>query len=563
MSVPQKFWDLAFEYTCITHAFNYHSAIKTSPYHLITGKHVILKNLKAFWSLCWVHIALEDRKGKIGFPRAYKARFVGYDLSRTLEPCFKVIEILPTGIFGKIRTSKDVIFDKDNNYNYTDEYPSDLDFSNLHQNINNDISAVLPANKVVEKDSEQQLATPAIPIHPVPVIPCIIQNRTPENPIPAKIHPNVINNNKIVNKSGSTNIKSTKQNIPFDPTPIRDTNNKSDIDDNDIGINTPIQNIENDDAVYWYSTHVRNHEHFLSLIEASHHEKLFINFDQLNVPKSFWKAMAIPEWKNAIDTELKKFEKNSCLHVVPYIDQHLVPMMWLFSIKTDGTKKARLVGRGDMMIPLVDFDPDAVYCGNVSSCSIKMALSIAAAYGLVMKGGDLIGAYLITRANVNFPVHIKTPQGYTCPPGFCFQAVGNLYGFPPAGQNFSIEFDICIFECGYKNTPWDLKFFFKWTTDGRPMLIIAHSDDFRWFGPSDKLDEWDLIIATFNAHKYEVTDATDKEFVGIRIQRDEDGTYYMDQHRMIDSIIKEANISGAKDMYLPYPTGETRQRFYP
>ena len=295
MTVPQKFWDLAFEYTCITHAFNYHSAIKTSPYHLITGKHVILKNLKAFWSLCWVHIALEDRKGKIGFPRAYKARFVGYDLSRTLEPCFKVIEILPTGIYGKIRTSKDVIFDKDNNYNYTDEYPSDLDFSNLHQNINNDISAVLPANKVVEKDSEQQLATPAIPIHPVPVIPCTIQNRTPENPIPVKIHPNEINNNKNVNKSGSTNIKSTKQNIPFDPTPIRDTNNESDIDDNDIGINTPIQNIENDDAVYWYSTHVRNHEHFLSLIEASHHEKLFINFDQLNVPKSFWKAMAIPE----------------------------------------------------------------------------------------------------------------------------------------------------------------------------------------------------------------------------------------------------------------------------
>ena len=55
-----------------------------------------------------------------------------------------------------------------------------------------------------------------------------------------------------------------------------------------------------------------------------------------------------------------------------------------------------------------------------------MTLSIAAAYGLVMKGGDLIGAYLIIRANVNFPVHIKTPQGYTYPPGFCFQAVGNL-----------------------------------------------------------------------------------------------------------------------------------------
>ena len=109
------------------------------------------------------------QEGKIDFPRAYKSRFVGYDLSRTLGPSFKVIEILPTGIYGKIRTSKDVIFDKDTNHNNTDEYPSDLDFSSLHQNINNDISAVLPATAIVQIDSEQHIATPAIAIHPVPL----------------------------------------------------------------------------------------------------------------------------------------------------------------------------------------------------------------------------------------------------------------------------------------------------------------------------------------------------------------------------------------------------------
>ena len=78
---------------------------------------------------------------------------------------FKVIEILPTGIYGKIRTSKDVIFDKEIHYKNTDEYPSDLDFEQLHQNV----SAVLPANKVVEKDPEQPIASPAIPMHPVPL----------------------------------------------------------------------------------------------------------------------------------------------------------------------------------------------------------------------------------------------------------------------------------------------------------------------------------------------------------------------------------------------------------
>ena len=99
-------------------------------------------------------------------------------------------------------------------------------------------------------------------------------------------------------------------------------------------------------------------------------------------------------------------------------------MMWLFSVKNDGTKKARLVGRGGKMIPNVDFDPEAVYCGNIAACSIKLAMVIAATYKLVMRGGDLVGAYLITRANKDFPVFIITPQGYDVPPGFCIQAVG-------------------------------------------------------------------------------------------------------------------------------------------
>ena len=93
-----------------------------------------------------------------------------------------------------------------------------------------------------------------------------------------------------------------------------------------------------------------------------------------------------------------------------------------------------------------------------------------------MRGGDLVGAYLVTRANKDYPVFIKTPKGIEVPPGMCIQAVGNLYGFPPAGQNFSIEFNKCVKEMGYDNTPWDL--FFKWVNE-KPILVIAHSDDFR------------------------------------------------------------------------------------
>ena len=100
---------------------------------------------------------------------------------------------------------------------------------------------------------------------------------------------------------------------------------------------------------------------------------------------------------------------------------------------------------------------------------VKMALVIAAMYKLVMRGGDLVGAYLVTQANPDFPVHIQTPQDYTIGNGMCIRAVANLYGFTPAGQNFLEEFEKCLRECDYNNTPWDPKFFCKWIK-GKPII---------------------------------------------------------------------------------------------
>ena len=179
-------------------------------------------------------------------------------------------------------------------------------------------------------------------------------------------------------------------------------------------------------------------------------------------------------------------------------------------------------------------------------------LRLAAIYNLQMKGGDLTGAYLVTRACPNFTTYIKTPQGYEIPSDHVLTASGNLYGFPPAGHNFSVEFDKCVVECGYKNTPWDLKLFYKWI-DGRPIFLIAHSDDFRWFGSHQDMQEWDVLLAAFVRHGYSVKDCTDAEFVGIRITRDETGNYYMDQSRMLENIIRESDMTLDKDEHLPYP----------
>ena len=526
--VPQIFWDLAMAYACTTHSFNPCPRNFDSPYHYITGSHVDVKHLHPFWSRCYVHIPAIHREGKVGFPRAYKAHFAGYDYTSTLTRMYYVIEVYCNGTYGRIRSSKDVIFDQSINFLDPDttNLPADADFH----------PPAIP----------RPIPPPARPDRRVRFQPALLNDVVipplADLPQPLPIRPlAVIPPNSYVTGVHRIAFPDSASHAREPPVVRGDLN----------GFNSLTDFREEDMAQYWYNYLAPNYEFSLSSVETQHFH-LTVTAKDPSVPKTFWEAMKLPEWAAAIDKERAKFEVNNCLAEVPFTNQHLVPMMWLFNVKTDGTKKARLVGRGDMMIPWVDFDPNAVYCGNVSASSIKLTLIIAAMYKLVMRGGDLVGAYLVTLANPDFPVHIKTPLGYKIKPGYCIQAVGNLYGFPPAGQNFSKEFDKCLKECGYDNTPWDMKLFFKWI-NGKPIIVIAHSDDFRWFGSEDQLSEWDLLVATFNRHKYEVTDATNKEFVGIHIYHDENFNYYMDQTRMTSAIVLESNLTGANDAKLPYP----------
>jgi hypothetical protein len=221
--------------------------------------------------------------------------------------------------------------------------------------------------------------------------------------------------------------------------------------------------------------------------------------------------------------------------------------MWIFEIKDDGTFKSRLVGRGDMMKVGVHYDDGDTYCGNVNPSSIRLVLKIAAMYGLLMIGGDIDGAYLITRTKQ--PIAIHTPQGWYCPPGMVYMVHGNLYGLSTAGNTFSISFDECVAEAGFISSPWDPKCFWKWHhDDGVPTLLMAHSDDFRCFYSESHKDEYDKLNTILISRGYKIKITTDKPFVGIEITRDEHGNYYMSQSFFKKQII---NLAGLGNVTTP------------
>ena len=85
-------------------------------------------------------------------------------------------------------------------------------------------------------------------------------------------------------------------------------------------------------------------------------------------------------------------------------------MIWLFSFKSNISKKARIVIDGSKCIPGLDCNPDEVHCGNVAATSIKVFFALSALYGLTLRGGDLVGAFLVTPGNEDFMLCIATPR---------------------------------------------------------------------------------------------------------------------------------------------------------
>ena len=115
----------------------------------------------------------------------------------------------------------------------------------------------------------------------------------------------------------------------------------------------------------------------------------------------------IPECRKANETELEKLRAHNCLITAIYDGQHLVPIKWIFTIKTNGTYKARLVGRGDLVLPWIDFNPKEIYCGNISACGIKLVLTIAASYKLRLRGGYGLKPLIRVATRVRRGCHVK------------------------------------------------------------------------------------------------------------------------------------------------------------
>ena len=171
---PQTYWPDAIQYACHCDGFGYRSKIVTSAHFYWTQRHVHLKYLHPFWTPVYYTIPPHERHGgKLGQARALKGYFVGYSYSKCLQPCYRAVAKYANGTYGRVRITKDVIFDM--NINFRFELESDLP---TDAEINSIPSVELVADEDNANDLRRQLIIasaiqeePAPDIPPAPVIP--------------------------------------------------------------------------------------------------------------------------------------------------------------------------------------------------------------------------------------------------------------------------------------------------------------------------------------------------------------------------------------------------------
>ena len=169
---PQTFWPDAILYACRCDGFGHKHKIGTSPYFYINQRHIHLKYLHPFWTLVYFTVPPHERsQGKLGHPKALKGFFVRYSYSRYHQPCYRVVARYANGTYGRVRITKDVIFDL--TINFKSELEKDLptlgEFNSIpslelvHDEDNTDVYGASSSYPLPSRWSLQ--TTPAMSIH--------------------------------------------------------------------------------------------------------------------------------------------------------------------------------------------------------------------------------------------------------------------------------------------------------------------------------------------------------------------------------------------------------------
>ncbi|KAI2496051.1 hypothetical protein MHU86_18472 [Fragilaria crotonensis] len=267
----------------------------------------------------------------------------------------------------------------------------------------------------------------------------------------------------------------------------------------------------------------------------------------------FHEAMKEKDWAKfleGMEKELGDQFENGNFTVIPKSEvpqgEIILPAVWQLKRKRDAKTgavkkyKARLNIDGSRMRHGVHYNE--TYSPVASWNSVRMLLTLTAVHGWHTKQIDFVQAF--AQAPVERTLYMKIPSGVELeddsdPRAYVLMIHRNIYGQKQAGRVWNkFLVDKLINDLGFKQSKVDECVFYRGKT-----LYVLYTDDSLLAGP-DK-DEIDRVIEDLkNKARLAITVEGDlADFLGVNIERKDDGTIHLTQPHLIGQILDDLRMN--------------------
>lgn len=280
----------------------------------------------------------------------------------------------------------------------------------------------------------------------------------------------------------------------------------------------------------------------------SHFDKHIYTCDK--VPLTYGEATTGSEkdkWNAAIKSELESISKNKVWEIVPKKPKQkgIVPLKWIFSIKSDNTYKARLVAVGckdsEVYTPAEKASP------TPSGITVRWLLAFVACKNWKIQQYDIRTAFLNGRIDrekfVSVPLGLEVENQATT----CLKLNKALYGLAIAPRCWYETFDKFLSKNKFKRSCRESCLYVK-DSNGHVTIVLVYVDDILIVAEHDEsIEQARRLIA----NEYELKSLGEpKRFLGLEIEKHDD-YLTLKQTEYATKMLKQFNMNDCNSVTNP------------
>ncbi|UYV67852.1 hypothetical protein LAZ67_5002251 [Cordylochernes scorpioides] len=270
------------------------------------------------------------------------------------------------------------------------------------------------------------------------------------------------------------------------------------------------------------------------------------------VPKTYKEAMDSPNaqfWKEAMIEEMNSLTENDvyeCTTLPP--GQKPIDCKWVLKTKLNSKGeitryKARLVAKGFAQKKGIDYEE--TFSPVARHDTIRTLLAIAANEDLKLVQFDIKTAFLY--GDLQDQIYIKQPEGFNNGTDLIWKLKKSLYGLKQSPRCWNQKIVNFMKEICLKESTADPCLFFRKTNDHLLIIAIYVGDGIIAGTNEQEIKEFlDELMFSFK-----ITSEPLNYFLGIEIERQPDGSIFINQKAYIKRILEKFNMSQANKVGTP------------